>query len=59
MPRVFSETPLDFSIELKIDMDTTTLLFEFEIFMVPSEPVAWKILTTENVAEGAPLCFMR
>lgn len=55
MPSAPSKTPVEFNVELKTDIDSTPLLFQFEISMAASEPVAWKILTTENLAEGTQL----
>ena len=47
-----SASPIECSIELKIDGDITPLLFQFDLSIIAAKPVAWKILTSEKIADG-------
>lgn len=52
VPSVPSSTPLEFSIELKIDGDNTPLIYQFDLTVLPAKPVAWKIYADDHIAEG-------
>jgi hypothetical protein len=43
---------MECSIELKIDGDITPLLFQFDLSIIAAKPVAWKIVTSDKIADG-------